>query len=47
VLRLLLGVQVVKRTIELAEAVRGGQVLVAVAKVVLTKLPGVIALSLE
>jgi hypothetical protein len=40
VLRLLLSVQVVKRTIELAEAVRGGQMFVAIAEMVLAELPG-------
>ena len=38
ILRLLLGVEVVERAEELVEAVRGGQVLVAVAEVVLAEL---------
>src|SRR6266496_1876583 len=47
VLRLLFSVKVVKRTIELAEAVRGGQMFVAVAEVVLSELPCDVALRLE
>ena len=47
VLRLLLSVQVVERTIEFAEAVRGRQMFVAIAEVVLSELTGVIALRLE
>ena len=47
VLRLLLGVEVVERTVELVETVRGGQVLVAVAEVVLAELTGHVALGLE
>ena len=47
VLRLLLGVEVVERAEELVEAVRGGQVLVEVAEVVLAELPGHVALRLE
>ena len=47
VLRFLLSVQVVERTIELAEAVRRGQCFVAVAKMVLTELSRNIALRLQ
>ena len=47
VLGLLLSVKVVKRTIELAETVRGGQMFVAIAEVVLTELPRDVALRLE
>src|SRR6266498_34665 len=44
VLRLLLSVKVVKRTIELAEAVRCGQMFIAIAEVVLSELPRDVAL---
>jgi hypothetical protein len=47
VLRLLLGVEVVEVAEELVEAVVGGQVLVAVAEVVLAELAGGVALRLE
>src|SRR5437667_6269804 len=47
VLGLLLSVKVIKRTIELAEAVRGRQMFVAVAEVVLSELPRDVALRLE
>ena len=46
-LRLILGIQVVERAEELVEAMRGGQVLVEVAEVVLAKLPRLVALRLE
>jgi hypothetical protein len=46
-LRLLLGVQVVEVAEELVEAVRGGQVLVQVAKVILAELPRRVAEWLE
>jgi hypothetical protein len=46
-LRLLLGVQVVEVTEELVEAVRGGQVLVQVAEVILAELPRRVAEWLE
>ena len=47
VLGLVLGVEVVERAEELVEAVRGGQVLVEVAEVVLAELAGHVALRLE
>ena len=47
ILRLLLGVEVVERAEELVEAVRGRQVLVEVAEVVLAELAGHVALRLE
>ena len=47
VLRLLFGVQVIEVAEELVEAVHGGQMLVAVALVVLAELSGGVALSLE
>ena len=47
ILELLLGIEVVERAEELVEAVRGGQVLVAVAEVVLAELRGHVALRLE
>ncbi len=47
VLGLVLGVQVVERALEFLEAVRGRQVLVEVAQVVLAELPGHVALRLE
>ena len=46
-LRLVLGVEVVERAEELVEAVRGRQMLVEVAEVVLAELPGHVALRLE
>jgi hypothetical protein len=46
-LRLLLGVQVVEVAVELVEAVRGGQVLVQVAEVILAELPRRVAEWLE
>ena len=47
ILRLLLGVKMVERAEELVEAVHGGQRCVRVAKVVLAKLRGRVALRLE
>ena len=47
ILELLLGVEVVERAHELVEAVRGGQVLVEVAEMVLAELRGHVALRLE
>ena len=47
VLRLVLGVQVVERAVELVEAVHGRQMLVEVAEVVLAELTGHVALRLE
>ena len=47
ILRLLLGVQVIEVAEELVEAVHGGQVLVAVAEVVLAELAGDVAVVLE
>ena len=47
VLRFLLGIQVIERSEKLAEAVRGGQVFVAVAEMVLAELAGHVALRLE
>ena len=47
ILELFLGVEVVERAHELVEAVRGGQVLVEVAEVVLAELRGHVALRLE
>ena len=46
-LGLVLGVEVIERAEELVEAVRGGQVLVEVAEVVLAELAGHVALRLE
>ena len=46
-LGLLFGVEVVEVAEELVEAVHGGQVLVAVAEVVLAELSGRVALRLE
>src|SRR4030095_1769399 len=46
-LRLFLRVQVVEVAVELVEPVDGGQIFVAVAKVVLAELPGRIAERLE
>jgi hypothetical protein len=46
-LRLLLGVQVIERAVELVETVRRGQVLVAIAEVVLAELAGLVAPGLE
>jgi hypothetical protein len=46
VLRLLLGVKMVKRAIELAEAMRRGQMFVTIAEMVLAKLTGFVALCL-
>ncbi len=46
-LRLLLGVEVVQVAVELVKAMNGGQEYVAVAEVVLAKLPGDIAVRLE
>ena len=46
-LRLLLGVEVVERAEELVEAVRRGQMFVAVAEMVLAELAGDVALRLE
>ena len=45
--RLFLGVEVVKVAVELVKAVHGGQVLVAVAQVILAELAGGIALCLQ
>ena len=47
VLRFLFGVEVIKVAEELVEAVRGGQVLVEVAEVVLAELPGGVSQRFE
>jgi hypothetical protein len=47
VLGLILGIQVIKISEELIEAMNGGQELVAVAKMVLAELPGRVAERLE
>ena len=47
IVRLFLGIQVIEVSEELIESVHGGQVLVAIAKVVLAELPGRIAETLH